>query len=112
MIFGSVVIDQYFHHMVVNVNKGDKVKIKSMIFEGNEQLSDGKLKKAFKKTKEKRFWRFWKTSKFIEEDYDNDLSLLADKYAENGYRDARIVTDSIIKVDKKNINLKFKKAMI
>jgi len=93
--------------MIVNVNKGDKVKIKSMIFEGNEELSDGKLKNSFKKTKEKRFWRFWKKSKFIEEDYQNDLNLLADKYAENGYRDARIVTDSIIKVDKKNINLKF-----
>ncbi|SHJ73917.1 outer membrane protein assembly factor BamA [Pseudozobellia thermophila] len=93
--------------MIINIDKGDKVKIKKMIFEGNEQLSDAKLRKAMKKTKEKRFWRFWKKSKFIEEDYRNDLSLLVDKYAENGYRDARIISDSVIKVDENNINIKF-----
>ncbi|MAU71868.1 MAG: outer membrane protein assembly factor BamA [Pseudozobellia sp.] len=94
--------------MVINVDKGDKVKIKKMIFDGNEQLADRKLRKAMKKTKEKRFWRFWKKSKFIEEDYENDLDLLADKYAEKGYRDARIISDSVIKVDENNINIKFK----
>lgn len=93
--------------MVINIDKGDKVKIKKMIFEGNEQLSDAKLKKALKKTKEKRFWRFWKKSKFIEDDYENDLGLLVDKYAEKGYRDARIISDSVIRVDDNNINIKF-----
>ena len=93
--------------MVINVNKGDKVKIAKMIFEGNEQLSDKRLKGALKKTKEKRFYRFWKKSKYIEEDYENDKQLLVDRYAENGYRDARIISDSLIKVDENNINIKF-----
>ena len=93
--------------MVIDLDKGDKVKIKEMIFEGNEQLSDRKLKAAMKKTKQKQFFRFWKKSKYIEEDYENDKELLVDKYAENGYRDARIVSDSIIKVDENNINIKF-----
>ncbi|WP_149274789.1 BamA/OMP85 family outer membrane protein [Pareuzebyella sediminis] len=93
--------------MMINIDKGDKVKIKDMVFVGNEQLSDRKLRNAFKKTKEKRFWRFWKKSKYIEEDYENDLELLIDKYAENGYRDARIISDSIIPVDENNIKLKF-----
>ncbi|HEA21567.1 MAG TPA: outer membrane protein assembly factor BamA [Pricia antarctica] len=93
--------------MVINVNKGDKVKIAKMIFEGNEELSDKKLKGAFKKTKEKKFYRFWKKSKYIEEDYENDKQLLVDRYAENGYRDARIISDSLIKVDENNINIKF-----
>ncbi|WP_091867003.1 outer membrane protein assembly factor BamA [Pricia antarctica] len=93
--------------MVINVNKGDKVKIAQMIFEGNEQLSDKRLRGAFKKTKRKRLLRFWKKSKFIEEDYENDKQLLIDRYAENGYRDARIISDSIIRVDENNINLKF-----
>ncbi|SDM74910.1 BamA/OMP85 family outer membrane protein [Kriegella aquimaris] len=92
--------------MVVNVDKGDKVKIKHIIFEGNEELSDKKLAKALKKTKKKKIYRFWKKSKYIEDDYENDLTLLIDKYAENGYRDARVVSDTIIEVDDNNIDLK------
>jgi outer membrane protein insertion porin family len=90
------------------VNKGDKVKIKDIVFEGNEKLKGKKLRKALKKTKEKRLGRFWKKSKYIEEEYENDLDLLIDKYAENGYRDARIISDTIVKVDENNIDIKIK----
>ena len=94
--------------MVINVRKGDKVKINNILFEGNEQLADKKLRKALKKTKKKKLGRFWKKSKYIKEDYDNDLNLLIDKYAENGFRDARILSDTIVKVDENNIDLKIK----
>ncbi|WP_291966275.1 outer membrane protein assembly factor [Maribacter sp.] len=101
-------LDTNTRNMVVNVNKGDKVKIRDIIFEGNEQLSDKKLRKALKNTKKKKLGRFWKKSKYIEEDYEEDLGLLIDKFAENGYRDARVLSDSIIKVDENNIDLKIK----
>ncbi len=94
--------------MVVNVKKGDKVKIRDIVFDGNDQLSDKKLRKALKSTKKKRFGRFWKKSKFIQKDYEEDLGLLIDKFAENGYRDARVISDTIIKVDENNIDLKIK----
>ena len=94
--------------MVVNIKKGDKVKIKDIVFEGNEQLSDKKLRKALKKTKKKRLGRFWKKSKFIKKDYEEDLSLLIDKYAENGYRDARVISDTVVKLDENNIRLDIK----
>ncbi len=93
--------------MVVNIKKGDKVKIRKFIFEGTEQIKESKLRAAMKKTKEKRFYRFWKKSKFIQDEYENDMDLLIDKYAENGFRDARIINDSIIKVDDNNIDVKF-----
>ncbi|MGB5819628.1 MAG: POTRA domain-containing protein [Saonia sp.] len=92
--------------MVINVKKGDKVKIKNIFFEGNEQLSDKKLSKALKNTKKKKIYRFWKKSKYIADDYKEDLSSLADKYAENGYRDARVLSDTIIAVDENNIEIK------
>ncbi len=95
-------------NMVINVKKGDKVKIRNIIFEGNDELTSKKLSKAFKKTKQKKIYRFWKKSKYIKDDYENDLSLLADKYAENGYRDARVLSDTIIKVNEKNIDVKIK----
>ena len=94
--------------MVINVKKGDKVKIRDIVFEGNEQLSDKKLRKALKSTKQKKFGRFWKKSKFIQKDYEEDLDLLIDKFAENGFRDARVISDSVIKVDENNIDLKIK----
>lgn len=94
--------------MVINVNKGEKVKIQDIVFDGNEQLSDRKLRKAMKKTKEKRLGRFWKKSKYIPEDYAKDLDLVVDKYAENGYRDARVLSDSIINVNENNIDIRIK----
>ncbi len=94
--------------MVVNIKKGDKVKIRNFIFEGREQLKEGKLLGAMKETKEKRFWRIWKKSKFIKNDYRDDLGLLVDEYAKNGYRDARVVSDTVIKVDEDNIDIKLK----
>jgi len=94
--------------MVINVKKGDKVKINNIVFEGNEQLSDKKLAKALKKTKKKKFYRFWKKSKYIEEDYKEDLESLVDKYAEKGFRDARVISDTFVKVSDDLIDLKIK----
>ncbi len=94
--------------MVINVNKGEKVKIRRIDFEGNDKFSNAKLRKSLKKTKKKQFGRLWKKSKYIEEDYSEDLKLLADKYAENGYRDARVLSDSIINVNDRNIDVLIK----
>lgn len=82
-------------NMAININKGDKVKVKDIAFHGNEKLADKKLKKAMKNTKVKNPIRFYKRSKYIEADYKEDLVSIIDKYKENGYRDARITSDSI-----------------
>ncbi|WP_343487576.1 POTRA domain-containing protein [Allomuricauda sp. d1] len=95
-------------NMVINVKKGDKVKISDITFEGNEKLSDKRLKKALKNTKKKKFYRFWKKSKYIEADYEEDLDNLVDAYAERGYRDARIISDTFVKVNENNIALNIK----
>lgn len=93
--------------MVINIDKGDKVKVKSITFEGNELLSDKKLKKAFKNTKERNPIRFWKKSKYIKDKYNEDLTSLIDKYKEKGFRDARIVADSVT-YDKANNTIAIK----
>lgn len=92
--------------MVINVKKGEKVKINEIEFVGNEKLSDKRLKKSLKKTKQKKFYRFWKKSKYIEDDYQEDLDNLIDTYAERGYRDARVVSDTFVQVNENNIKLK------
>ena len=95
-------------NMLVNINKGEKVKIKAITFEGNNKLKSKKLRKAMKNTKRKSFFRVLKRSKYIEEDYKEDLVNLIDKYKENGYRDARIISDSIIYNNDKTISLNIK----
>lgn len=85
-------------NMLVDIDKNDKVKIQHIAFSGNEKLSDKKLRKAMKKTKQKNPIRILKRSKYVQADYKEDLVSLIDKYKENGYRDARIISDSIYSV--------------
>ena len=81
--------------MVVFIDKGQKVKISAINFIGNEQLKDKKLKKSFKNTKEKRSYRVFKASKFVKDKYKEDLGTLVTNYKEKGYRDARVVSESV-----------------
>ncbi|TXI65356.1 MAG: outer membrane protein assembly factor BamA [Flavobacterium sp.] len=94
-------------NMVINIDKGTKVKVKSIDFEGNSELTDAKLKKAFKNTKQKNVLRIFKSSKFIKEKYKEDLDNVVTKYKEKGHRDARIIYDSV-SYDKKNNTIAIK----
>ena len=85
------------YKMVVNVDKGDRIKIKNIDFQGIEVFKEGKLRSKLKNTKVKNPARFWKRSKFIDTDYKDDLSDLIDFYKEEGYRDARILKDTLIR---------------
>lgn len=94
----------------VQVDKGKRVKIAKIEFDGNEQVSDKKLrKKGFKDTKQKRLSisGILKPSKFIKEKYDEDKVNLIKYYNSLGFRDARILSDSVWRNDKGfNINIK------
>ena len=80
---------------LINIDKGNRVKIKQISFSGNSALSDKKLRKTLKKTKQKFFGRFWRKSKYIEDDYNSGLDNLITTYQEKGYRDAKVVSDAI-----------------
>ncbi|WP_432222351.1 BamA/OMP85 family outer membrane protein [Flavobacterium sp. TMP13] len=82
-------------NMLVRLDKGDKVKINSIDFVGNSQLTDKELRSAMKNTKERKFLRFYKASKFIKTKYKEDLDKVLAKYKAKGYRDARITSDSV-----------------
>ncbi len=98
-------IDKPFVNMIVAIDKGEKVKVKNIDFEGNTVLSDKKLRKAMKNTKKINPIRILKRSKFIEADFKEDLSSVVDKYKEIGYRDARIVADTLINNNDKTVSL-------
>ncbi len=94
--------------MTININKGEKVKIKEINFDGNNKFSNWKLHRKMKKTKEKFFLRFWKRSKLIPEEYEADKQRIVDFMKAEGYRDARIVSDTIRKLDENNIAIDIK----
>lgn len=86
------------------IDKGPKVRISNINFKGNEKVSDRKLRKAMKKTKRRDF-NIFKSSKFIEKDYDEDMITLIDYYNKKGYRDAQVLDDSIYKINEKRIGI-------
>ena len=95
--------------MLVNIDKGEKLKISKIIFNGNEKFSDKKLRNAMSNTKKQNPIRILKASKFVKEKYKEDLVSIVDKYKEKGYRDARIISDSVYLNEKKNkININIK----
>ena len=130
--------------MVININKGDKVKIGKINVIGNENLADGQVLMAMKETKQRGHFdplnplgpmivnavadvvtlhplrainnveeyfydnyrpRIFKASKYIEKNYEDDKKLVIDKYNAKGYRDARIVSDSVYRIDDRNLGI-------
>jgi len=90
--------------MLISVDRGDRVKVRSISFEGNEVYKPRRLRKQIKNTRTAVPGRFWKRSKYIEADYEDDLKKLLDFYKEKGYRDARILSDDI-KIDDDKIDV-------
>lgn len=88
----------------INVNKNEKVKVNKIYITGNDNLSRKKFTGGFfsggllKKTNEKGFKSLFKAKKFIEEKYEEDKERVIEKYNELGYRDAQIVSDSVVDI--------------
>ncbi len=95
----------------VNIDKKEKIKIHQIHFIGNEALADKTIRKAMKKTREKSTWanrfrNFFKGGKkFINEKYEEDKGFIIDKYNELGYRDAQIISDSVVSFDDKSVDI-------
>ncbi len=83
----------------IYIDRGNRIKIKDIVFTGNENLSARKLRKVMKKTRRKR--RIFAGSKLVQVDYDEDKRALTSLYNNIGHRDARIISDSIWRVGDK-----------
>ena len=131
--------------MIINIDKGPKVKIGDIIVVGNKNLSEGQILAAMKETKERGHFdplnplgplvvntvfdvvtfrpmraitgveeyfydnyrpRIFKASRYKESTFEEDKQKVIDKYNSKGYRDARIVSDSVFRIDDRNIGVK------
>ena len=95
---GYVIVD-------VNVDKKLKTKVHQLIFTGNTVLTHNQINKAMKKTNDNNWRNFFRTKKFVREEYEKDKAAVIEKYNEIGYRDAFIVADSVVRFDDKTVNV-------
>lgn len=99
----------------IDIDKKEKMKVRSINIEGNKNLPDSKIKGslfkkgAFAKTHEAgKLSSFLKSKKYTPERYKTDKENLIAKYNELGYRDATILEDSVWNVDEKHVSIYLK----
>jgi len=89
-----------------NVDRGEKIKIKTINFIGhNDDVKDFKIAKEMKKTKSNKIYNFFSSKKFNEKEYLNDKKSALNAFNEAGYRDARLVRDSIYYVEPNRLGI-------
>ena len=95
---GHVIVD-------INVDKKLKTKVHQIVITGNKALTFNQINKAMKKTNDNNWRNFFSTKKFVNEEYQKDKAAVIDKYNEIGYRDAYIVSDSVVPFDEKSVSV-------
>ena len=88
-----------------DVNRQKEVEVERIRFHGNETFDDGDLQGAMEKTRENRWWRFWKGEEFKRDGFEEDLNKVIDFYRERGYYDAQIVQDSVYYVSNEGLGI-------
>ncbi|MFN8261612.1 MAG: POTRA domain-containing protein [Chitinophagales bacterium] len=129
--------------LIVNVDKGNKVKINDIQFNGRVNGELAKMRKVMKDTRERskvelrvkddrsrkqkakdalytlanlnsnsvkdffmdRFRITFKGSKYNERKYEDDKQKLIDYYNNNGFRDAKITSDTVVNDDDGNVSI-------
>ena len=86
------------------IDRKHKVKIGKITFSGNEQFSDRRLRKTFKKTHQKSI-NIFRGAKLNENDYEDDKELLIDFYNSKGYRNANILSDSVFPINDRRLGI-------
>lgn len=109
--------------LTFKINKGEKIRIGKINVSGNSNnlvksskfydlwwkhwkddnelydIEDRKVRSEMKNTKVYRWWRFWKSSRLIDQEYQDDKKLIVNEYYNKGYRDAKILKDSVYIID-------------
>jgi len=99
-LFGGKAQD-LIRDVTFNIEEGNKVKIGDILFEGNDAFGDWRLRFKMKETKQQRWYMFWRST-YDDDNYDEDLNLVSQFYRDKGFRDFRIVSDTVRLNDKQS----------
>ena len=89
----------------IDVKKGKKVRIQNLNIYGNTVVKSWKMKWKMKDSKPFRWYTFWNSGKYLADNLEKDLPIIAAKYNEKGYRDARVKKDTVYFVSKNRVNI-------
>ena len=87
--------------LTFNIAKKARVKVEKIVVNGNKALSDRKVRKKMKNTKQKG--TLFRKTKFIESDYEEDKKSVIEYYNSLGYKNARILKDTTYRTREKDI---------
>ena len=88
-----------------DVDRGERIRIKTINFIGNDDVKEYKIAKQMKKTKSNKLYNFFHSKKFNSKEYENDKVAAISAFNEAGYRDARLVKDSVYYVDHNRLGI-------
>ena len=88
-----------------DVDRGERIRIKDINFIGNDNVKEYKIAKEMKKTKSNKIYNFFHSKKFNAKEYENDKMAAINAFNEAGYRDARLVRDSVYYVEHNRLGI-------
>ncbi|MBA4251498.1 MAG: outer membrane protein assembly factor BamA [Chlorobiaceae bacterium] len=92
-----------------DIVENEQIVVRNIDFIGNEAFDDSELISELKETAVKVWWKFWDGAKFYKTKFEEDKKLIEEFYKKNGYRDASIISDSLVySDDKENVNIYIK----
>lgn len=90
----------------IHIDKGKRVKVLDIQFEGNDSITDRKLRRLIKPKRLKRKWIFFQSSKLVKSEFDEEKDKIVQYYRSLGYRDAELRYDSIRRVSENRVDIK------
>ena len=105
----QVLVTQNVATLRMTIDEGKKVKLGDIFVEGNDNLKYKKIKKAIKKKAEHEEEHFWKEGDLRRERLLDTFEKVAKEYRKNGFRMAKVVSDSLwFSENKERMHLKIK----
>lgn len=92
----------------IDVKKGKKVRIQNLNLYGNTVIKSSGfwgLKWKMKDSKPFRWYTFWNSGKYLADNLEKDIPVIAAKYNAKGYRDARVKKDTVYFISKNRVNI-------
>jgi len=91
--------------LYISVSKGSKVRIKEIEFHGNNSIKTGKLRRAMKETKRKKWYAIFTSGTYLESEFEKDKEKVIEKYLAKGFRDAKIAKDTLYRVSENRLGM-------